>query len=114
MTLRCTETYSLMEYIFSGEYLDQVATIETVSPPGGFCISPSGERIFLTEENSYGVQALTFVYPLDRVGGYVFPAEVVALKSGFGAGWFTCGDKVSCSFCCGVSSKPISILILPS
>lgn len=84
-----------MQYIFTSDSTDTIAVIETISAPTAFIINPSGERLFITDESIYGIQELTFVYPQLHTVGQAYPAEVVALKSGFGAGWFTCGGEVS-------------------
>lgn len=75
-----------------------MSSYDSLSPPGGFAISPSGKRIFLAMSTTAGIQDLAFIYdvadgPSIGDGEYREP-EVISQVSGFGAGWFICGAEV--------------------
>jgi hypothetical protein len=85
-------------YFVEGSDQSPKAAFDSLTPSGGFAISPSGKRTFLATSATQGIETLAFIY--DIADGIFISddetrvPEVISQVTGFGAGWFTCGAEV--------------------
>lgn len=93
---RADDTQMCRYYYDAERFFECPGVLETVVPFSGLAITPAGDRIFATYQDSSGRPVQAFVFPLaQNADPYSEESDVVMQISHFGAMWFTCGDKVS-------------------
>lgn len=94
-----TALSAVVSHIIIGDYLISaqntfVSLLTKAQDPTGFSVNPSGKRIMAATYKPTVRPQVGFVYPKNTAGAVVHNYDVVAIQTGFSAGWFTCGNQV--------------------